>query len=256
MFHELQSSLGPWMDPVVAGSWASILALMTSLYGLVWVRRTRLLLKKDRERNSMSLPEIHYSLQRVERYVRKQAADPEQISLLRCVHRAEYALERHLEKIFEENPGRNAFVRVAKFYHNIGEVNLAVANYRKAIICLEQAGYLKSSEGPKNAELSGTAGHSLAAKHDLVRKERPRHDPVLDEAAECFYELQSCHLAVWQIKAAARVARHAEASGRMDGYIRETKIKSRWIYLRCAEHTLVFLARDFMAKITRKKGRV
>ncbi len=175
----------------------------------------------------MTLPEVHYSLQKVEQYIRKQPDNWERVSVLKSVHRAEYALERHLKRVFRENPGNNAFLKVAKFYRKIGEVDLAIEHYKKAIECLERDGY----------RLAG------------------QHNSLSDEASECFYELQSCHLAVWQVKAAAKVARLASRAGRCGDYITEDEIGQPWIYLRCAEHTLVFLARDLLAKITRQKGK-
>ncbi len=234
MFQELQTNFGQWMNPVLLGSWASILALVTSLYSVLWVRRTRVLLKRDREKHSLSLPEIHVTLQMIESYLHRhedylnqQSDEDDRRIVRRHISRAEFAVEQHLEKIFSRSPGENAFVGVARYYGRLGQVSLAILYYEKAIDCRQ----------PKRFYLRG------------------ERDEAISEVSECYHELQSCYLAVWQIKSAAKLAVKAEEE-HVGGCLTMNDIERPSIALSCAGHTVRFLARDVSATLTGRKGKM
>jgi len=229
MFYDIYQAIGPWMDTQTLGSWASILAVLTSLYSILWIRKARLLIKGDRERLSRSLPEVHHNLQGVEQYLRTQPETQARAAALRKIYRSEVALENYLERIFRCNiVGANAFVRAARYYKRYGQVHLAISYYEKAISSLN------------------LDSHSLPGGDKAVLDE---------DLSECFWELQSCYLAIWQIRAAIVVATRAERIG-VNYYLSRPQIERPLNFFRCLSYTLRFLALDTAATVTRRRGRM
>lgn len=228
MLESLTQSLPAWATPGFFGSWASIFTLVASVYSLYWVRRTHLHLKRDRQKQGMALPEVHRSLLKAERYVRRQPDDDDRSAVLGTLNRAAYAVEQLFEKVYRDYPGDNAFLVVARFYRKIGDVDLAIFHYKKATACLE----------PRREGLS-------------------RFPPAAPNVTgECLRELQTCYLAAWQLKAAVSVVRRAKDFGCQEDLIPEAEIESLRVYPRCMQLTIEFLVRDLIAKLTRRKIRV
>lgn len=232
MFYDLQWILEQNLAQV--GSWASILALMASVYSFIWVRRTRLLLKRDREKHSLSLPQIHNTLQMVEYYLDEhesylfqQSDKYERRHVRQNMAQAEFAVRQHLEKVFSLRPGQNAYVGVAQYYARLGQVDLAIFYYEKALACRQRGGFYLPGE----------------------------HDAVAGAVSDCYSEVQACYLAVWQIKPLTRIARRAERE-QIEDCLTPEDIESPKILLSCAGNTVRFLARDVIATITGKKGKI
>ncbi len=233
MFHNLQI-LEPWMDPLVLGSWASILALVASLYSALWVRRTRLLLKRDREKHSLSLPQIHNTLQMVEYYLDthedyliRQTDIYERRSVRKHISRSEFAVEQHLEKVFNQKPGQNAYVGVARYYARLGQIDLAIFYYEKALACRQRGGLYLPGEC----------------------------DAVSGAISDCYAEIQACYLALWQIRPVAKVAERAKRE-KIEGCFTVEQTEDPRIFLSCGGQTIRFLARDVIATLTGKKGKM
>ncbi len=232
MLHDLLWVLE--QDVTKFGSWASILALMASAYSFIWVRRTRLLLKRDREKHSLSLPQIHNTLQMVECYLDEhesylfQTSDIHQRRHLRQnMTQAEFAVRQHLERVFSLRPGQNAYVGVAQYYARLGQVDLAVFYYEKALACRQRGGFYLPGE----------------------------HDTVADAISDCYSEVQACYLAVWQIKPVTRIAKRAERE-QIDDCLTSKDMESPKILLLCVGQTIKFLSRDVFATLTGKKGKM
>lgn len=198
------------------GSWASLISLAAGIYSVLWIRKTRAMLKRDREKRSRNLPEAHYNLLCIKRYLTEVAKPRPNTATMEKLYRVEFFIESLLEGVYRQNiKGSNAFAVVGNYYASLGLVPNAIFYYERAL----------SSLG-KDDVFSG---------RDFVC---------------CIRKLQECHLAAWHPKKAVALCLEFQKT---EGLLEVSKDGPVWICFRCASYTLLFAFLEAKAAVTGKR---
>jgi hypothetical protein len=221
----LLPSIGEWTSLQAAGGWASVIALVLTLYTAVRIRKVRQYIERDRELQDIaSLAEIHDYLQQVREYIRVCPTEPEQLhqryDALEKITISSKAIVSYYRAAFQVNlPSGRALLYAAKDHKRNRRIGQAILSFEMALDNHDKYG------GLTRADLS-----------------------------ECLCDLQICYLIAWRGEDAARVGRLAEREGLTD-CIPENRVKKICVPL-YVTYTARLFAGDVICTLARRKPKM
>lgn len=221
----LLPSIGEWTSLQAAGGWASVIALVLTLYTAIRIRKVRQYIERDRELQEVaSLAEIHDFLQQVGEYLRICPFEPEQI------HQRDDALE----KITISSKA------IVSYYRAAFQINLPRG---RALLSA-------AKEHKRNQRI----GQAILSFEMVLDNHDRYHRLGGADLSECLRDLQICYLTAWRGEEAARVGRLAEMEGVAD-CIPENKVRRICVPL-YVNYTVRLFAGDIMCALARRKPKM
>lgn len=221
----LLPSIGEWTSLQAAGGWASVIALVLTLYTAVRVRKVRQYIERDRELQDIaSLPEIRDYLQQVGEYIRTSPLDAEHLhqrdDALEKITISSNSIDRYYRAAFQVNlRSRRALLSAAKDYKKNRRIGQAILSFEKVLDNHQRYGGLSRAD-----------------------------------MGECLRDLQICYLIAWQGEEAARVGRWAEREEVTD-CIPVNRMKKICVPL-YVNYTVRLVAGDVMCALGRRKRKM
>jgi hypothetical protein len=128
-----------WTSLQTLGCWASIVALLISLYTAIRVRKVRQYVERDRELLEIaSLPEVHDYLQQLGEYVRVSQFLPEQLrqrdDALEKITVSARSIASYYRAAFQVNlASRRALLSAAKDHKKNRRIGQAILSYQRVL---------------------------------------------------------------------------------------------------------------------------